>query len=91
MPCRVRPVNEISRDPMSRKPKPSKLLAARGGGRTCHTTAADLRLRHELARSCASSLVVSEAPEQLAWRNIIRDHIATSLGIESDDFDCNAA
>jgi len=26
-------------------------------------------------------------PEQLAWLNLIRDHIATSLSIEPDDFD----
>lgn len=26
-------------------------------------------------------------PEQLVWLNLIRDHIATSLSIESDDFD----
>jgi len=26
-------------------------------------------------------------PEQLAWLNLIRDHIATSLSIEADDFD----
>lgn len=25
--------------------------------------------------------------DQLAWLNLIRDHIATSLSIESDDFD----
>ena len=27
------------------------------------------------------------SPEQLAWLNLIRDHIATSLSIEPDDFD----
>jgi type I restriction enzyme R subunit len=26
-------------------------------------------------------------PEQLQWLNLIRDHIATSLSIEPDDFD----
>jgi type I restriction enzyme R subunit len=26
-------------------------------------------------------------PDQLAWLNLIRDHIATSLSIEADDFD----
>ena len=26
-------------------------------------------------------------PEQLAWLNLIRDHIATSLSIDGDDFD----
>ena len=26
-------------------------------------------------------------PDQLAWLNLIRDHIATSLSIETDDFD----
>ena len=26
-------------------------------------------------------------PEQLAWLDLIRDHIATSLSIEPDDFD----
>ena len=26
-------------------------------------------------------------PEQLAWLNLIRDHIATSLSIEPDDLD----
>jgi type I restriction enzyme, R subunit len=26
-------------------------------------------------------------PEQLSWLNLIRDHIATSLSIEPDDFD----
>ncbi len=26
-------------------------------------------------------------PEQLAWLNLIRDHIATSLSIEPDDFE----
>jgi type I restriction enzyme R subunit len=26
-------------------------------------------------------------PEQLAWLNLIRDHIATSLSIEPEDFD----
>ena len=26
-------------------------------------------------------------PEQLAWLDLIRDHIATSLSIEADDFD----
>ena len=26
-------------------------------------------------------------PDQLAWLNLIRDHIATSLSIEPDDFD----
>ncbi len=26
-------------------------------------------------------------PEQLAWLNLIRDHIATSLSIETEDFD----
>ena len=30
---------------------------------------------------------VSFTPEQLAWLNLIRDHIATSLSIEPDDFD----
>jgi type I restriction enzyme R subunit len=30
---------------------------------------------------------VTFAPEQLAWLNLIRDHIATSLSIEQDDFD----
>jgi type I restriction enzyme R subunit len=29
----------------------------------------------------------SFTPEQLAWLNLIRDHIATSLSIEPDDFD----
>jgi len=27
------------------------------------------------------------SPEQLSWLNLIRDHIATSLSIEQDDFD----
>jgi type I restriction enzyme R subunit len=26
-------------------------------------------------------------PEQVAWLNLIRDHIATSLSIEPDDFE----
>jgi type I restriction enzyme R subunit len=26
-------------------------------------------------------------PEQLAWLNLIREHIATSLSIETDDFE----
>jgi type I restriction enzyme, R subunit len=26
-------------------------------------------------------------PEQLSWLHLIRDHIATSLSIEADDFD----
>jgi len=30
---------------------------------------------------------VTFAPEQLAWLNLIRDHIATSLSIEPGDFD----
>ncbi|MDB6112858.1 MAG: type site-specific deoxyribonuclease [Pedosphaera sp.] len=30
---------------------------------------------------------VTFAPEQLGWLNLIRDHIATSLSIEPDDFD----
>jgi type I restriction enzyme R subunit len=30
---------------------------------------------------------VTFQPEQLAWLNLIRDHIATSLSIEADDFD----
>jgi type I restriction enzyme R subunit len=30
---------------------------------------------------------VSFTPDQLAWLNLIRDHIATSLSIEPDDFD----
>ena len=29
---------------------------------------------------------VTFTPEQLAWLNLIRDHIATSLSIEPDDF-----
>ncbi len=30
---------------------------------------------------------VTFTPEQLAWLNLIRDHIATSLSIETEDFD----
>ena len=30
---------------------------------------------------------ITFSPEQLAWLNLIRDHIATSLSIEPDDFD----
>src|SRR5262249_35681876 len=30
---------------------------------------------------------VNFQPEQLAWLNLIRDHIATSLSIEPNDFD----
>lgn len=30
---------------------------------------------------------VSFTPDQLAWLNLIRDHIAPSLSIEPDDFD----
>jgi type I restriction enzyme, R subunit len=29
----------------------------------------------------------SFTPEQLAWLDLIRDHIATSLSIEPEDFD----
>jgi type I restriction enzyme R subunit len=34
-----------------------------------------------------SNAGTSFTPEQLAWLNLIRDHIATSLSIETEDFD----
>jgi len=30
---------------------------------------------------------ITFTPEQLTWLNLIRDHIATSLSIETQDFD----